>query len=76
MMLHCPEIEPEAQEWESSMLPLHQQCWLTKHGPINYILKIESKELQTKMMLHCPGIEPEAQEWESWMLPLHQQLNK
>ena len=49
------------------------RCWLTKQGPISYILKIESKGLQTKMMLHCPEIEPDAQEWESWMLPLPQQ---
>ena len=72
MILHCPQIEPETQEWESWMLPLHQQCWLDKQGPICYILKIESKGLQTKMMLHCPGVEPKAQKWESWMLPLHQ----
>ena len=55
------------------MLPLHQQCWLTKQGSISYILKIESIRTAEKMMLHCPGIEPEAQEWESRMLPLHQQ---
>ena len=25
-MLHCPGIEPGSQEWESCMIPLHQQC--------------------------------------------------
>ena len=28
--LHCPGIEPESQEWESCMIPLHQQCHLSK----------------------------------------------
>ena len=25
--LHCPGIEPGSQEWESCMIPLHQQCY-------------------------------------------------
>ncbi len=25
--VHCPGIEPGSQEWESCMIPLHQQCW-------------------------------------------------
>ena len=24
--VHCPGIEPGSQEWESCMIPLHQQC--------------------------------------------------
>ena len=24
--MHCPGIEPGSQEWESCMIPLHQQC--------------------------------------------------
>lgn len=27
--LHCPGIEPGSQEWESCMIPLHQQCRCT-----------------------------------------------
>ena len=26
--VHCPGIEPGSQEWESCMIPLHQQCLL------------------------------------------------
>ena len=26
ILLHCPGIEPGSQEWESCMIPLHQQC--------------------------------------------------
>ena len=26
--MHCSGIEPESQEWESCMIPLHQQCCL------------------------------------------------
>ena len=27
--MHCLGIEPRSQEWESWMIPLHQQCFLT-----------------------------------------------
>ena len=33
--LHCPGIEPESQEWESCMIPLHQQCHLSKKQYLN-----------------------------------------
>ena len=29
--MHCPGIEPESQEWESCMIPLHQQCAWTMY---------------------------------------------
>ena len=38
-MLHCPGIEPGSQEWESCMIPLHQQC---SRIDIGCILPIQS----------------------------------
>ena len=87
--LHCPGIEPGLQEWESCMIPLHQQC---PHNDKNvkFCQFIGQKGTQgaaglaprvttihptsyKAKRLHCPGIEPGSQEWESCMIPLHQQ---
>ena len=86
--LHCPGIEPGSQEWESCMIPLHQQC---PHNDKNvkFCQFIGQKGTQgaaglaprvttihptsyKAKGLHCPGIEPGLQEWESCMIPLHQ----
>ena len=88
ILLHCPGIEPGSQEWESCMIPLHQQC---PHNDKNvkFCQFIGQKGTQgaaglaprvttihptsyKAKRLHCPGIEPGLQEWESCMIPLHQ----
>ena len=41
--VHCPGIEPGSQEWESCMIPLHQQCCTTHTvitEPLPYCLQI------------------------------------
>ena len=40
--MHCPGIEPESQEWESCMIPLHQRCagcWCMVFGAFFFFLK-------------------------------------
>lgn len=40
--VHCPGIEPGSQEWESCMIPLHQQCYdklIVKNGTSRTTLK-------------------------------------
>ena len=37
-LLHCPGIEPGSQEWESCMIPLHQQCRRSGGDSICYIV--------------------------------------
>lgn len=39
--LHCPGIEPGSQEWESCMIPLHQQC-KTDTRAISVVFKHEN----------------------------------
>ena len=35
--VHCPGIEPGSQEWESCMIPLHQQCFGTGFDAIQFL---------------------------------------
>ena len=34
--MHRPGIEPESQEWEARMIPLHQRCSPTKQQKLKY----------------------------------------
>ena len=45
-LLHRPGIEPGSKEWESSMIPLHQRCYMQLGGEQNRLV-------WTAQCLHC-----------------------
>ena len=38
--VHCPGIEPGSQEWESCMIPLHQQCWVAEECSLDLVYSV------------------------------------
>ena len=52
--VHCPGIEPGSQEWESCMIPLHQQCLAVETASNSRFGVIESPgHCITKSPGHC-----------------------
>ena len=56
--MRCPGIEPESQEWESCMIPLHQQRKLEMPGiePGAFHMRSERSTTEPHPLCHCNEI--------------------